>query len=255
MGWEPPGKPRRRRGRIVFWLLVALSVAAVVAGIVLPVASVRRYVDPTASMEPTILPGGHLAVAPGRDVRRGDVIVLQRPGDGALVKRVIGLAGDRVACCNAKGQIAVNGKPLYEAYISRSGPPSERGFAAILGPGQMWVMGDNRTLSMDSREWGPLPVSDIVGRVAAKGTGRTVVTLRTPETFVADGLAPPDHRSIPGESWLAAAAIGVVALVILAIFGTIRFFVRRSRRRRSGRGPGSMVSPGPPGWPAGGAAG
>jgi heme/copper-type cytochrome/quinol oxidase subunit 2 len=97
----------------------------------------------------------------------------------------------------------------------------------------MWVMGDDRTVSLDSREWGPLPVSDITGRVVATGNSVPTTILRTPRTFVTNGLAAPDHRLAAYARWLAVAAIGLVALIILIIFGVIRFFIRLSRRRRT----------------------
>jgi len=234
--WAPPGKPERRPGRVVFWLLVILAVAATVAGLGFSRASVHTYSDSATSMEPTIMPGHQLYVAEGRDVRRGDVIVFSRAGtSGVLVKRIIGLPGDRVACCNTQGWVTLNGKPLDETYISRSGPPSARRFSVTLGRNQIWVMGDDRAVSLDSREWGPLPVSDITGRVVATGNSVPTTILRTPRTFVTDGLAPTDHRLTAYVRWLAVGGIGLVALVILIIVGVIRFFLRLSRRRRPGR--------------------
>ena len=69
--WTPPRKPEQRPGRVVFWLLVILAVAATVAGLGFSRASVHPYSDSATSMEPTIMPGHQLYVAEGRDVRRG----------------------------------------------------------------------------------------------------------------------------------------------------------------------------------------
>jgi signal peptidase I len=174
--------------------------------------------------------------------------VVTRPGVNATyVKRVTALPGDRVTCCNGQGQVAVNGKPLHETYISKIYPPSERAFSATLGAGQMWVMGDNREVALDSRYWGPISTSGMIGRVVGVGKGLPARTLRTPQTFVTEGLAPPDHRVAPYLAWLLVALAGLLAVIILGIVGTIRFFVRRSRSRRSGRGPHAPVpAPGAP---------
>jgi signal peptidase I len=233
---ESAGRPRRGWGRVAFWGLFGLAVVAVVAGIGLGARSMRAYRDPSTGMEPAIRPGDRLSVVVSQNVRRGDVIVFIRPGlDVAYVKRVIGLPGDEVRCCNAQGRITVDGKPLDETYVDPDGPPSHPRFSVTLKPGQMWVMGDNRNASLDSRSWGPVPVSGITGRVVENvSAGRT---LRTPGTFVAQGLAPPDHRAAPDAGQIALAGTGLLAIVMLSVFGTIRFFAGRYRSRRPGGGP------------------
>jgi signal peptidase I len=232
--WAPPGKPRRRAGRIIFWVLAAISAALVVAGIGLSFATTRQYIDPTAAMAKTLEPGDHMLVTLGTNVRRGDIIVFHTPAapTGLYVKRLIGLPGDHVACCDARGRVTVNGKPLNETYLEPGSPPSAIKFNVRLGPGQIWVLGDNRSISLDSREWGPIPASGIVGRVFAVGPGLPVTMIRTPQTFIADGLAPPDHRSPPYVYLAGLSAIGVVALIILAVIGITRSAIRRSRARR-----------------------
>jgi signal peptidase I len=232
--WMPPGKPRRRVGRIIFWVLVAISVALVAAAIGVTAATMRQYWDPTAGMEKTLAPGDHIMVALGSNVRRGDIIAFHTPAEPALtsVKRVIGLPGDHVACCDARNRVTVNGKPLNETYIKLGDVPSTIKFNVGLGPGQIWVMGDNRTISLDSREFGPVAVSTIVGHAFAMGHRFPLTTLRTPPTFVADGLAPPDTRIPPYVYVAMLSSVGIVALIILAIIGITRFIIRRSRARR-----------------------
>jgi signal peptidase I len=76
----------------------------------------------------------------------------QMPGQTDYIKRVIGLPGDHVVCCNARGQITVNGVILHEqAYVHPDESPSESHFNVVVPPGRLWVMGDNRLYSADSR--------------------------------------------------------------------------------------------------------
>ena len=114
----------------------------------------------------------------GSAARRGDVIILRLPSGfsakiptgGDYVKRVIGLPGDRVACCDSRGRVTVNSKPLNETYLYPGDPPSTAPFSVTLGSGQLWVLGDHRSDAVDSRIWGPVPQSDVVGRVEEKMT-------------------------------------------------------------------------------------
>jgi len=92
------------------------------------------------------------------------------PGD-ILIKRVIGLPGDEVACCDAKGRVTVNGVPLNEqSYLFPGNDPSESRFNISVPPGRLWVMGDHRLISDDSRGHqgqpggGTIPESAVVGR-------------------------------------------------------------------------------------------
>jgi signal peptidase I len=235
--WVPPGKPRRRAGRVIFWVLVALSGALVTAAIGIGVVTTRQYAEPSTAMEKTLQPGDRLLVTLGTDARRGDIIVFRKPATasspaGIYVKRLIGLPGDHVACCDLRDRVTVNGKPLDEPYIDLDGAPLQFRFSVTLGPGQIWVLGDNRTLSLDSRAWGPVPASAIIGYASARGRGLSTMALRTPETFVADGLAPPDKRIAPYVLLTGLALIGIVALLVLGVLGIIRFAIRRSRSRR-----------------------
>ena len=87
------------------------------------------------------------------------------------VKRVIGLPGDHVTCCNAQGLVTVNGVPLHESsYLYPGAAPSEIHFSVTVPQGRLWVMGDNRTVSDDSRlrqgdpGQGTIPENEVVGR-------------------------------------------------------------------------------------------
>jgi signal peptidase I len=83
------------------------------------------------------------------------------------VKRVIGVPGDHVVCCNARHQLMVNGTALHEPYIDlEAAPPAAayRPFSITVPNGELWVMGDHRNDSSDSRDNGPIPISDVIGR-------------------------------------------------------------------------------------------
>ena len=145
-------------------------------------------------MSPTIPAGSTAQYQRGAGgIVRGDVALIQSPS-GQQVSRVIGLPGDRVMCCNSDGWMEVDGQPLIEYYLAFNASPSQTPFTVTLGAGQMWLMGDNRAATLDSRTWGPLPMTDIVGRVYGVSGPNGRYLLKTPETFIADGLAPADHR-------------------------------------------------------------
>src|SRR5262249_20151247 len=74
------------------------------------------------------------------------------PGQTDYIKRVIGIPGDHIACCNAQGEITVNGVALHEkSYLFPGAEPSQGRFNIVVPPGRLWVMGDNRRQSGDSR--------------------------------------------------------------------------------------------------------
>ncbi len=158
---DTPAPRRRRAGRIVYWVLFALAVACIIAAFVWIHLAGRGFTNSSTSMENTVRTGSTALVEKGQDVRRGDVIVLDRP-DGDFVRRVIGLPGDRVACCTA-GRVTVDGRPLDESYVYPGDQPSATTFSVTLEPGQLWVLGDHRSIAIDSRMWGPVPVSEAFG--------------------------------------------------------------------------------------------
>ena len=106
----------------------------------------------------------------------GDLVGVSRPGERDFIKRVIGLPGDKIACCDAKGRITVNGVGMDESYIAEgfnsdlNQPPNpnqctSRRFTEVIVPaGEMFVMGDHRAVSQDARCQGPVPISNIIGR-------------------------------------------------------------------------------------------
>jgi signal peptidase I len=253
--WAPPAQPRQRRaGRTVFWMLVGLALAVLAASVAMPVFTSQPYLEQSTSMEPTIAPGDQmLAVEGSSGIRRGDIVVLRVPArvsgtDELFVKRVIALPGDHVACCNAKRQVTVNGKALSENYLYPGDPPSRTRFSATVRKGEIWVMGDHRNISVDSRKWGQVPLRGVVGRVILVVHGSSFATVRTPLAFVAKGLAPVDTRLGLYIRLAIAAAASLVLLLLLAIFGITRFAIRRRRRNRrppTGPGPPPISAPRP----------
>jgi signal peptidase I len=175
--------PRRRLRRFVETVVTVCAV--LVAALLVRTFVAAPYYIPSASMEPTLhgcqgCNDDHVLVNKLsyklHGVHRGDVIVFDRPrtwqvDESHLVKRVIGLPGDVLTVRN--DQLYVNGLQLQEPYLnSQCGPLTSLGESpnkntTRYGPvpkGEVFVMGDNRCDSSDSRAFGPVPESDIVGR-------------------------------------------------------------------------------------------
>ena len=195
-----------RRAKRSFWReLPILIVIALVLAILIKTFAVQAFWIPSGSMENTLAINDRVLVNKIvyhlRDIHRGDIVVFN--GDGSwdpgtipvtgnvfeqfyngfasmfgfgkggdiLIKRVIGLPGDRVACCDAQGRITVNGVALNEqSYLYPGSAPSTMKFSIVVQPGRLWVMGDNRLVSDDSRDHqgdpggGTVPESAVVGR-------------------------------------------------------------------------------------------
>jgi len=220
-------RPRKRS----FWRdLVVIVVAALVLTILLKAFVVQVFSIPTGSMENTLLPGDRILVSKivyrFRPIARGDIVVfsgagswdpttaapsnpLERIWDDAVnlvgiagpqtdyVKRVIGIPGDHVVCCNASGQVTVNGVPLSESsYIFPGAAPSLLHFNVIVPAGRLWVMGDDRGDSDDSRYRmndageGTIPESAVVGRAfLIIWPVSRISDLPIPDTFKQAGLS------------------------------------------------------------------
>jgi signal peptidase I len=95
---------------------------------------------------------------------------LPDPAKQYLIKRVVGVGGDKVICCDAKGRLSVNGISINEPYIFSGNKPSDSTFNITVPKGFIWVMGDHRGASADSRfhtddiHKGMVPLPDVVGR-------------------------------------------------------------------------------------------
>lgn len=118
------------------------------------------------SMEPNLHSDQRLVVEKlsynFHEPRRGDIVVLQvsQAGSGLLIKRVIGLAGEKVEIKN--GKVYINEQPLEEPYLSHQSQRDMR--ATVVPPEHVFVLGDNRGFSNDSRSFGAVPLDNIVGR-------------------------------------------------------------------------------------------
>jgi signal peptidase I len=115
-------------------------------------------------------PSGNAIIAKAKDVLVFSG-VLPNPAKQFLVKRVIGVAGDKIICCDKNGGLTINGKATNEPYIFAGNKPSELEFNVTVPEGKIWVMGDHRGASADSRYHqddvnnGMVPVSKVTGRV------------------------------------------------------------------------------------------
>lgn len=164
---------QRRHARRSRWEWVIVLGSAVLIAVLLRTFVVQTFYIPSESMVPTLQKNDRVVVNKLsyklHDVNRGDIVVfttppLVNPEFKDLVKRVIGLPGDKVQ--GKKGKLYVNGKQQDESYLA----PDEDGITDAFGPIEVpedtvWVMGDNRRNSEDSRVFGPIPQSTIVGRV------------------------------------------------------------------------------------------
>ncbi|KAB1647922.1 signal peptidase I [Pseudoclavibacter endophyticus] len=202
-------KPRRRSSFVSFLREVAIiAVIAIVVAVLVKTFLIRPYYIPSASMESTLVVNDRIivnllqpSVVP---IARGDVVVFTDPGgwlptqpspeksvvqtivDGgleavglkpsddnnSLIKRIIGMPGDHVVCCNAYGQLVINDVAISEPYAELAGNSAASGmeFDVSVPADSLWVMGDNRYNSEDSRyhQDGPhsgfVPLNHVVGR-------------------------------------------------------------------------------------------
>jgi signal peptidase I len=208
---EAQGKGGKRgKSRKFYRELAIIVAAAVILTLLLKAFVVQVYRIPSDSMDNTLLPGDRVLVNKliyhFRGIARGDIVVFSGAGswgnlDGSpvspppsnpvvrffdavladigvhnnntyYIKRVIGLPGDRVACCT-NGLVTVNGVPLHETgYLYPGAIPSRMTFSVTVPPGHLWVMGDNRQYSDDSRshmvdgspDQGTVPENEVTGR-------------------------------------------------------------------------------------------
>ena len=198
----------RNKGSLLKELPV-LVVVALVVSLLIKTFLVQFFYIPSGSMENTLQVEDRVAVNKipfiSQSIDRGDVVVfrdpnnwlpemldygtnkyvgqaksalvavgvLPNPAKQYLVKRVIGVEGDRIVCCSKDSKLTINGVEVTEPYIFAGNKPSELEFDVTVPKGKLWVMGDHRGASADSRyhqediNKGFIPVSKVTGRVVA----------------------------------------------------------------------------------------
>ena len=183
-----------------------IVVSALVVAVIIKTFFVHFFFVPSGSMQNTLAIGDRIAVnkfsAMFSDIRRGEVVVFKDPSNWLgsppvptgnviireikralvdvgvepdpatqyLVKRAVGVGGDHIVCCDAKGRLQVNGTSVTEKYLFPGNTPSDSTFDVTVPKGFIWVMGDHRGASADSRfhtddvHKGFVPLNDVVGR-------------------------------------------------------------------------------------------
>jgi len=283
---KPPGAAKKPKK---FWReLVVIIAAAAALTLLVKAFVVQVYRIPSPSMQNTLMVGDRVLVNKlvyhFRSVDRGDIIVFSgqdswgpdapppssnpvvrifddvlsgvglHSGQTYYIKRVIGLPGDHVACCDAQGRVTVNGVPLDEtSYLAPGAQPSSSPFNVVVPAGRLWVMGDNRDDSADSRSHqmerfagqGTIPENQVVGRAFLVIWPVSQFTdLPIPSTFqqaaLHSGTAGAPVLQVGGTALnLGGKALGVVAAVPVTgtagAAGAISapFLILRERKRRS----------------------
>jgi signal peptidase I len=274
-------KPKKR-GSFLRELPILIVIALGLA-LLIKTYAFQAYYIPSGSMENTLDIGDKVLVNKIvyhlRSIHRGDIIVFNgagswdptipptpnpfdrlyhaviglfgaAPGQTDYIKRVVGVPGDHVKCCDSQGRVTVNGVPLSEkSYLYPGNTPSENQFSIVVPPGRLWVMGDHRDVSDDSRDHigfpggGTIPENQVVGRAfwTVWPPSRWRV-LSIPATFQQPALngskaaaGQPAARQIAGSQLLSAPVVPAPSTVPLAagVVGAVplTWAQRRLRRR------------------------
>jgi len=265
-GGEPPVEEEKKKHGSFLRELPFLILIALVLALLIKTFLVQAFYIPSGSMENTLHIGDRVLVNKLiyriRDVHRGEIVVFRgptswqdnpeftttepgnpiskffhdigsalgvaAPSSKDFIKRVIGVAGDHVVCCDPQGRITVNGRPLTEqSYLFPGAKPSETNFDVTVPKGRLWVMGDHRNSSADSRSHisdgndGTIPTGNVIGRAFIRvWPPSDWGTLGVPSTFHQKGLAAAIGNPL---------TLGFVGAVPITL---VR---RRVRRRRSSR--------------------
>ena len=271
----------KRRRSAVKEIPLLVGVAVLIA-LVLKTFLVQAFVIPSGSMENTIQVGDRVVVDKltpwfGSKPQRGDVVVFRDPGDWLagektpkandpivikqikegltwigllpsendrdLIKRVVAVGGDTVKCCDTQGRVTVNGMPLNEPYIHPGNKPSDFSFSMTVPPGRLWVMGDHRANSADSRYHRNEPGGGTVAESSVVGRAMSIVwpmghwtRLKEPNTYAS---VPSGSTTALGPSHRVASAdrYGLIPLPSPAELPLVMGVVglrRKGRRRRYG---------------------
>ncbi|MFJ8644985.1 signal peptidase I [Streptomyces sp. NPDC093546] len=228
---------RGRLGSVLSGLAVAVGCVLFLGGFAWGAVQYQPYTVPSDSMSPTVTAGDRVLAQriDGAEVRRGDVVVFTDStwGDLPMVKRVVGVGGDKVACCDAEGRLTVNGTPIEEPYL-RSEAAASTPFSVTVPEGRLFLLGDERMGSQDSRVHlqdaarGSVPRSAVSARVDAVAWPVGGMVER-PRAFA----ALPGGVSRPGPVVPVVGAVVVGAALILggAAYGPVAGLLSRRRTR------------------------
>ena len=255
-GKEKGGKEKDERKGSFWRELPVLVVVALALALAIKTFVVQAFYIPSESMENTLLTNDRVLVNKlvyhVRDIERGDIVVFSGvdswdpeveieepsnpvaaaarwlgtafgfvPGEKDYIKRVIGIPGDKVKCCDSEGRITVNGVPLDESsYLYPGDQPSERPFEITVPEGRLWVMGDHRSVSLDSRAHqgdpggGTIPEDRVIGRAfVIVWPFSRMGTLPIPDTF--NQAALKAAGAVTGQAPLILGCIGALPIMAL----------------------------------------
>ncbi|KKD07207.1 signal peptidase I [Streptomyces sp. WM6386] len=286
-------KVKRRRRRSAAKEIPLLVGVAVLIALVLKTFLVQAFVIPSGSMEQTIQIGDRVLVDKftpwfGSKPQRGDVVVFKDPGgwlkdeqtttkkedpvvikqikegltfigllpsdnEKDLIKRVVGVGGDKVKCCDAQGRVTVNGVPLTEGdYLYPGNAPSTQEFDITVPQGRLWVMGDHRANSADSRAHQDTDYGGTVSEDSVVGRARVIAwpfghwnSLDEPKTYSSITDSAAGSTAAPRLSHRVASddPNGTIQLpspaelpLVMGVVGLHRIWGRRRHRVRSWRG-------------------
>jgi signal peptidase I len=148
---------------------VAVGVVLIAVLVLVRIFVAEPFRIPSQSMEPTLRPGDQTLVVKraGHDPARGELVAFHSPRGGQiLLKRVVAVAGDTVGL--EDGVLVVNGRPVREPFVNHKAIDSVYFGPVRVKPGAFFAMGDNRANSEDSRDFGAVPDSSIIGRAVAR---------------------------------------------------------------------------------------
>jgi signal peptidase I len=179
---KPPPRRSSSVRSAVEWIVIVA--AALITALLIKTFLLQAFYIPSASMDPTLKIHDRVLVNKlsyhFHEVHRGDIVVFKRPPGERdanikdLIKRVIALPGETVE--GRDGHVMIDGRILHEPYVPPDKPTDNFGPLKI-AKNHYWVMGDNRTNSKDSRVFGPIPRSLIVGRAFIRVWPVTAITL------------------------------------------------------------------------------